>query len=127
MDAIDRIGRAGAAGDEGHARLARQLAMRLGHLRRAVFVAAADRADVGMSCRQRVERDQKAFARHMIDDPRAVQRQFVGKDFGTFSHDAHPMTKGLAISSAVESQTALVWRNSRMPSMPFSRPMPLFL
>jgi hypothetical protein len=45
VDADRRVARARAAGDEADARAAAQLALRLGHVARAAFVAAGDEAD----------------------------------------------------------------------------------
>ena len=59
-----RIRRARPAGDEADARAAGQLALRLGHERRAALLAAGDEADALAVLVKAVEHGEVAFARH---------------------------------------------------------------
>jgi hypothetical protein len=73
-----RIGGAGAARDEAHAGLPCELAVRLGHHRRATFLAADGQFDRRIV--QRVEHGQVAFAGHAEDVAHAVQHELVDQD-----------------------------------------------
>ena len=72
------IGRTGAARDEADAGLARQLAIGLGHERRAAFLAVDDEADVRVV--QRVQHVEIAFARHAEGGVHAVDLERIDQD-----------------------------------------------
>ena len=73
VDAGRGIGGAGAARHQADAGLAGELAVAVGHHRRAAFLAADDRPDRRIV--QRVEHGQIAFARHAIEALDAVRLQ----------------------------------------------------
>ncbi len=74
------IGRTRTARHEGDPRLAHQLAVGLGHVGRAAFLAADDVADRVALGVERVERREIALARHAEDGVGAVDAQLVDQD-----------------------------------------------
>ena len=90
VDADRRVGRAGAAGDEGRARRARKLAVRLGGEGRAGLVTAGDEADAVAGLAQRLEHREVALARHLKSGPN-VMRQQRGDQGVAAVHGAPPL------------------------------------
>jgi hypothetical protein len=86
------IGRARAAGDEADAGLAGQLAVGIGHERRAALLAVDDEADIGIV--QGVEHVEVAFAGHAEGGVHAVDLEGIDQDLaaaaGGVRHGGHP-------------------------------------
>src|SRR3954451_23056182 len=80
MDADAGIGGARTTGHEAHAGLPGQLAMRLGHVGRTALLPADHEADRVPRLVERLERRQKALARHAVDSIGTVETQGVNKD-----------------------------------------------
>src|SRR5207302_8180222 len=74
------VGGAGPARHEEHARLAGELAVGLGHVRGAAFLAANDELDLLPQIVQPVEHRQAALARHAEGDAHALRSERVGED-----------------------------------------------
>ena len=79
MDAPRRIGRAGAAGDEGDARLAGHLAVGVGHIADSAFLAADYYVDFRRVV-ERVEDGEEAFPGHGEDAVAALDLELLDKD-----------------------------------------------
>jgi len=80
---VDRdrgVGGARPAGDEADARPARQLAIGLGHVAGAAFLAAGDQPDGVARVVERVEHRQEAFARHAEGEVDAMALQGIDQD-----------------------------------------------
>jgi hypothetical protein len=89
-----RVGRARPARHEADARAAAQLALRLGHERRATLVAAGDETDALALRVEAVEHGEETFAGdaegvgHALRDQRLDQRVAGGRDAGWETHPA---------------------------------------
>src|SRR6266850_201588 len=109
---------------EQHARLAGQLAVGLGHVRSAAFLAADDEGDLVAHVVQAVEHRQVALARHaeselytlcrqrVGEDPAAVARLQIGFHAGTFSNAPRSAAQQSATAVRAVSRTP---PNSRKP------------
>ncbi|CFM02052.1 Uncharacterised protein [Bordetella pertussis] len=119
MHADAGVGGAGAAGDEADPRLAGQLAIGLGHVGRAAFLAADNGVDGAAMLVQGVDAGQVALAGNHEHAPRAVHAQLLHQDLaavalgqGWRGHDCSPWdSRGRAARAAHCSNSA--WRASR--------------
>src|SRR5690349_21618007 len=83
MDAERCVGRARTARDETDARTSRELAVRIGHVRRAAFLAADDETD-GVACVvQRIEYGEIRFAGNTESHVDAVYFQSIDENLRT--------------------------------------------
>jgi hypothetical protein len=80
MHADRAVRGARTAGYEKHARLAGQLAVRLGHVRSAAFLAADDEAQLLAQLVEAVEHRKVALARHAKSELDALRTQRVGEN-----------------------------------------------
>ena len=122
MDADRRVGRARPAGDERDAGFAGHLAVGLGHVCHAAFLAADDEVDRVHRVVERVQGCEVALARHAIDGIDAVQLQAVDEDLaagaeiggGAVGHGAFPW--------AFAFMAWLAWRKENRVGGRYCRP-----